>query len=624
MGDPLQGGPPRLPKPFITKVTMPLFQRSAALVAALLLSTAVLAYLPASPTMAATAPSPGNITVEEVEGTPHAAHASETAVAPLPKGQELGTEALELQGAAGLTRTGDIKVALVTVQLADKSAADTSGISLDAAKNGITASSNYWKAMSNNRLSMSVASVRTGFKSSATSGQDYYTITNTVTRELGWVSSPYTALVIYVPVPTLSWGALGFGASSDGTSGRILMPLPSKFTNNVVAHEFGHVLGLMHADSLQCGSGIADVGPSLTGGFADTSCSIREYGDTTDLMGAAQYSIPAISSSFWDRGGFGRGDEILNAGLVSGITKYTLKAWAGSDANRAVKFTDPKSKEVYYLELRLPVGYDTSTAVSGNRGVKIVQSGGATAASSLILMPSTLPFSGYYATNQTWQAGQTFTTYTGTRVTVDYVTSTSAGVTINASPFVDAYQSAFQTQIDWMYDQKLSTGWADGTFRPFTTMSREAMAAFMYRLAGSPDFTPPAVSPFDDVPTSHDFYSQIAWMKFTELSTGWADRTYRPYESITREAMSAFINRYAGKLCRISDADVAAPAVSPFVDMTPGSGFYREISWMKSARISTGYADGTYRPADAVTREQMAAFIFRLDSYVAGNGGCVA
>ena len=603
---------------------MPLLQRTAALFAALFLSSAALAYLPASPALAATAPSPDTIPVEQVDGTPHAAHASEAGVAQLPKGQEFATESLESQSAAGLTRTGDIKVALVTVQLADKSSAETSAISLDAAKNGITASSSYWKAMSNNRLSMSVASVRTGFKSSATSGQDYYTITNTVTRELGWVSSPYTALVIFIPVPTLSWGALGFGASSDGTSGRILMPQPSKFTNNVVAHEFGHVLGLMHADSLQCGSGIADVGPAITGGFADSSCSIREYGDTTDLMGAAQYSIPAISSSFWDRGGFGRGDEVFNAGVASGTKTYTLKAWAGSDANRAVKFTDPKSKEVYYLELRLPVGYDTSTAVNGNRGVKIVQSGGATAASSLILMPSTLPFSGYYAQNQTWQPGQTFTTYTGTRVTVDYVTSTAAGVTVSASPFIDSFQSAFHNEIDWMYYSGLSTGWADGTYRPFTTMSREAMAAFLYRLAGSPLYTPPAVSPFSDVPTSHGFYHQISWMNSTGLSTGWADRTYRPYESITREAMSAFINRYSAKLCRMAAAEVAAPAVSPFLDMTPASGFYREISWMKSAGISTGWADGTYRPANAVTREQMAAFIFRLDSYHAANGGCVA
>jgi hypothetical protein len=113
-------------------------------------------------------------------------------------------------------------------------------------------------------------------------------------------------------------------------------------------------------------------------------------------------------------------------------------------------------------------------------------------------------------------------------------------------------------------------------------------------------------------------------MNATGLSTGWADGTYRPYESITREAMSAFLNRYSGKLCHIAAADVAGPSVSPFLDMTPASGFYREISWMKTAGISTGWADGTYRPADPVTREQMAAFIYRMDSYHAANGGCVA
>ena len=76
--------------------------------------------------------------------------------------------------------------------------------------------------------------------------------------------------------------------------------------------------------------------------------------------------------------------------------------------------------------------------------------------------------------------------------------------------------------------------------------------------------------------------------------------------------------------CSPTASNAAAPAVSPCVDMTPASGFYREISWMKSAQISTGWADGTYRPADAVTREQMAAFIYRLDGYVAARGGCVA
>ncbi len=49
-----------------------------------------------------------------------------------------------------------------------------------------------------------------------------------------------------------------------------------------------------------------------------------------------------------------------------------------------MKFTDPVSGEVYFLELRLPVSYDTAKAVDLNSGVKIVQQLGA---GSLILLP---------------------------------------------------------------------------------------------------------------------------------------------------------------------------------------------------------------------------------------------
>ena len=111
------------------------------------------------------------------------------------------------------------------------------------------------------------------------------------------------------------------------------------------------------------------------------------------------------------------------------MKKFTLKAWAGTDANRAVKFTDPVSGEFYFLELRLPVSYDTTEAVDLNRGVKIVQQLGA---GSLILLPDSRPFAGYYNPRQTWQAGQTFTTHAGTRVSIDGITSASASVTVES------------------------------------------------------------------------------------------------------------------------------------------------------------------------------------------------
>lgn len=336
-------------------------------------------------------------------------------------------------GAGGsLSRAGDIKVRLVTVDLADSTAL----VPQAAAENAIKVSSDYWKSMSNGRLSMTVATRTFNYKTSAKTTDSYDQIMNKVTAELKWSYSPYTALVVFIP-SALKEGYLGYGWSSNGTSGRILMPYTaslSNFTTNVVTHEFGHVLGLMHADSLQCSSGQPD-----TASFSGTGCSIRQYGDTSDLMGISRwFDTPAISSSFWDYGGFGRGDEILNVGVASGRKSYTLRPWAGTSANRALKFKDPRSGETYYLELRVPVGFDRNLAVGGNRGVKVVQSGGLTPASSLALMPSSKPYTGYYAENTAWQAGSTFMTHGGTAVTINSVSDTSASVTIDANALAGA------------------------------------------------------------------------------------------------------------------------------------------------------------------------------------------
>ncbi|WP_284987412.1 VCBS repeat-containing protein [Arthrobacter sp. fls2-241-R2A-172] len=379
-----------------------------------------------APATAVPVPGPDNPNVRFVEGTPHSDHTFEG-----PDASPSDTAPDNTVAATG--PSGDIRVRLVTAKLADNG----NPVSMAGAENAVVSTSNYWKAMTNNKLSMTVNSRVEGFQSKARSADSYGTIISTITSELQWSASPYTALVIFIPTSTLSGNALGAGYSSGAYSGRVLMPQLSNFSNNVMSHEFGHVIGLMHADALQCGSGASDVGVNSDGRFTDPSCYIREYGDTTDLMGAAQYAQPVVSSTFWDYARLGRGDEIRDVGVATGVKSYTLKPWGGTDAQRAIKFTDPISKEVYYLELREPAGYDSylgdAGRPQGNMGVKVVQRGGATIASSLILMPSTVPFTEpYYAKNHAWQAGSTFTTYTGTQVTINAVSKTSASVTINA------------------------------------------------------------------------------------------------------------------------------------------------------------------------------------------------
>ena len=331
-------------------------------------------------------------------------------------------------------RAGNIKVTLVRATVHGNG----SLVDLNAARNSITSANAYWRTMSSNRLSMSIASEKVHYSASAYASDDYATMMNKIARELKWVDSPYTALVVFVPTADLNSGGyggiLGGGWTTGGTAGRILMPAPSSFTNNVVTHEVGHVLGLLHANSLQCTNGRSDVSRAANGRWSDGACSSREYGDTTDLMGSAQYNQPVINSYFWDVGKFGNGNEILNAGRITGSKTYTLRPWGGSSANRAVKFTDPASGEVYYLELRQPAGYDQHLewGPAGNRGVKIVKADAVNTWSvfSLIIPPSTRPFAGYYNNNHTWQAGQTFTTHAGTEVRINSVSASSASITI--------------------------------------------------------------------------------------------------------------------------------------------------------------------------------------------------
>ena len=172
--------------------------------------------------------------------------------------------------------------------------------------------------------------------------------------------------------------------------------------------------------------------------------------------------------------------------------------------------------------------------------------------------------------------------------------------------------------IEWLAVNGVTTGFPDGTFRPTQTVTRDAMAAFLYRLAGQPTFSPPDVSPFADVTPDHPFYLEITWLAENGISTGstLADGTvvFQPTAPVARDAMAAFLHRYAGSPTFVD------PTTSPFTDVSPRHPFYTEISWLAAEGISTGTAlpDGTrvYEPTAPVTREAMAAFLYRLHGLI--------
>ncbi|WP_284251665.1 PQQ-dependent sugar dehydrogenase [Litorihabitans aurantiacus] len=210
----------------------------------------------------------------------------------------------------------------------------------------------------------------------------------------------------------------------------------------------------------------------------------------------------------------------------------------------------------------------------------------------------------------------------------EYLTGVEAGDPTPV-PFVDVpIGMQFFSDISWLFDNGISTGWeteAGREFRPVTPIARDAMAAFLYRQSNSPEFTAPTTSPFTDVSTDNQFYKEIAWLHAEGISTGWdnGDGTFsfRPLEPINRDAMAAFLYRMA------DSPEFTGPAVSPFTDITPETQYYDEITWLVAEGISTGWLgnDGTaiYRPVNPINRDAMAAFLHRYDdagfSNVGGN-----
>lgn len=196
--------------------------------------------------------------------------------------------------------------------------------------------------------------------------------------------------------------------------------------------------------------------------------------------------------------------------------------------------------------------------------------------------------------------------------------STDLGTLTLVPPFRDvSFGGGFVAEIAWLAQQGISEGYAVGggarEFRPADTVSRADMAAFLYRLAGRPAFTPPTTTPFTDVPKSHWFYEEITWLAAQGITLGYdvggGKRAYRPDEPVLREHMAAFLYRFTGSPA------YTAPGSPPFRDVPRSHGFYREIAWLADRGITAGYAVAggarEYRPGQPVLREQMAAFMYR-------------
>jgi hypothetical protein len=106
---------------------------------------------------------------------------------------------------------------------------------------------------------------------------------------------------------------------------------------------------------------------------------------------------------------------------------------------------------------------------------------------------------------------------------------------------------AFCAEITWLASSGITGGYADGSFGAGNPVTRQAMAAFLYRAAGSPDGPDPAchAGRFNDVGAAHPFCGEITWLADEAITTGYGDGSFGAASPVTRQAMAAFLQRHA-------------------------------------------------------------------------------
>ncbi|HRO31246.1 MULTISPECIES: S-layer homology domain-containing protein [Micrococcaceae] len=119
---------------------------------------------------------------------------------------------------------------------------------------------------------------------------------------------------------------------------------------------------------------------------------------------------------------------------------------------------------------------------------------------------------------------------------------------------------------------------------------------------------------FTDVKPGGAFFASIQWLGCEGISAGQANGAFGVTREITRGELATFLMRAYGEkhVPPFYGRYWFSPQTSPFTDMAPGSAHYEAATWLRSMGIA-GYADGTFKPSQPVSRVEAAQFIYLAD-----------
>lgn len=179
-----------------------------------------------------------------------------------------------------------------------------------------------------------------------------------------------------------------------------------------------------------------------------------------------------------------------------------------------------------------------------------------------------------------------------------------------ALPFSDVKSGNwFYDAVKYAYEQGLMTGTSATTFAPNGTMNRAMIVTVLYRLEKSPAVT--GASKFTDVPAGQWYSDAVSWAAANKIVNGYDETTFGPMNAVTREQMAAILFRY--EQVKGLENVTLEENLNRFPDQNKISAYaIPALQWAVGQKIINGNADGTLDPTGTATRAQVAQIFTNL------------
>ena len=166
----------------------------------------------------------------------------------------------------------------------------------------------------------------------------------------------------------------------------------------------------------------------------------------------------------------------------------------------------------------------------------------------------------------------------------------------------------FYDAVAYAYENSLMAGTSGTTFSPDLTTTRAMIVTILYRLEDTPIVS--GGSDFTDVEIGQWYSDAIAWAAANNIVGGYGKGLFGPDDPITREQLAAILYRYAQYKSYDTTASADLSRYTDLGQLSEWA--QEAVAWANSEGIISGTSAVTLAPKDSATRAQATAMMMRF------------